>query len=267
MRIYDRPEISAAYFFPRPCDPLPRTEHAAPLDLRSDDGTRLGAYWCRPFEGATTMLYLHGNGEIIADQLEHWPRWAAAAGANILFVDYPGYATSDGSPSLTGCCRAATAALGYLLDRPPGEVPRVIVAGRSVGSIFAIDAASARADDPRIGGLMLESGIADLVQRFEDRLPYERLGIDRQALFGALARDFDHQAKLERLRCPVLVLHTRDDGLVPCWHGEHLARWAGERLHHLELFDRGDHNTIQWLNAKAYRALVLRFVAEVALED
>ena len=112
MTIYDRPEISAAYFFPRPCDPLPSTARAAPVDLCSDDGTRIGAYWCRPLDGAPTVLYFHGNGEIIADQLEHWPAWAEAAGANIFFVDYPGYATSDGSPSLTGCCRAAAAALG-----------------------------------------------------------------------------------------------------------------------------------------------------------
>jgi hypothetical protein len=52
---------------------------------------------------------------------------------------------------------------------------------------------------------------------------------------------------------PLLVLHTRNDGLVPCDNSEKLADWAGDLLHELVLFDRGDHNSIQYYNEAAYR--------------
>ncbi len=257
--LYDHPEVSEAYFFPMPGGPLPRTAEAAPVDVHLPDGTRVGCYWSRPLPGAPCLLYLHGNGECIEDQLGHWPAWAAEAGANILFVDYPGYATSDGQPSLTACCEAARAALRLLLDAPPAQVPRVLLLGRSVGSIFALDAAAGCASD-RLAGLALESGVADLQPRLALRVDYRRLGLDQRALEAELRRDFDHRRKLAALRCPVLVLHTRDDGLVPCANAEQLAAWAGPRLHRLVLFEHGDHNGIQLFNGAAYRAHLRAFV-------
>ena len=88
-RLYDAPEVCATYFFPQPHAPLPIVDRASPRDLHLPDDTRIGGYWCRPLAGAPTILYLHGNGERIADQLGHWPVWARQAGANIFFVDYP----------------------------------------------------------------------------------------------------------------------------------------------------------------------------------
>ena len=250
--LYDRPEICDTYFFPMPGGALPRGEGRAPVSLSLPDGTPLGGYWCRPLDGAPTMLYLHGNGECIGDQLDHWPRWAEGAGANIFFVDYPGYATSRGVPTFTSCRQAASAALQYLLAQPAEVVPGVVLAGRSVGSIFALDAA-AGCPATRLRGLLLESGIADIAPRLRLRVPYERVGIDRVTLERQLDRDFNHRRKLESLSCPVLILHTRHDSLVASHNSEQLARWAGPRLRRLVLFERGDHNTIQWLNGDEYQ--------------
>jgi pimeloyl-ACP methyl ester carboxylesterase len=258
-KLYDRPEVCATYFFPMPSGPLPREKHAQPVDMALPDGTRIGAYWCRSLQGAPTLLYLHGNGECIEHQLGHWPGWARGAGCNVLFVDYPGYATSDGSPTFSSCSAAAVAAREYLLAQSPAEVPLVIVAGRSVGSIFALHAA-ATTGSPRVRGLMLESGVADLKQRLAFRVPFEATGIDRRAFDAELDADFDHRAKLQRSRGPVLVLHCRFDSLVPAWNGEQLAGWAGSRLLELVLFDVGDHNSIQLVNAESYCAHLAELV-------
>jgi len=261
-KLYDRPEVCATYFFPMPSGSLPRHDHAEPVDLALPDGTPIGAYWCRPLPGAPTLLYLHGNGECIEHQLGHWPGWAREAGCNVLFVDYPGYATSDGSPTFTSCAAAAVVALEFLLAQPAAAVPLVIVAGRSVGTIFALHAA-ATTTSSRVHGLLLESGVADLKQRLAFRVPFESAGIDRGAFDAELDADFDHRAKLQRSRGPVLVLHCRFDSLVPAWNGEQLASWAGQRLLQLALFDVGDHNSIQLLNAEPYRAHLAELVREV----
>lgn len=136
-KLCDRPGVCRTYFCPQPSWPLPTGEQAGPVNLHLSDGTRIGGYWSRPLAGAPTILYLHGNGECIADQLDHWPDWARKARANIFFVDYPGYASSDGEPTLTSCCQAARVALSYLLAQPERDVPAAVLMGRSVGSIFA----------------------------------------------------------------------------------------------------------------------------------
>ena len=73
-KLYDRPEICSTYFFPQPDAPLPRGDSAEPVGLALSDGTPIGGFWSRPLDGAPTLLYLHGNGERIADQLagKHW---------------------------------------------------------------------------------------------------------------------------------------------------------------------------------------------------
>ncbi|MCK5801025.1 MAG: alpha/beta hydrolase [Deltaproteobacteria bacterium] len=258
-KLYDRPEICRTYFFPQPARPLPTKDTAAPVDLHLPDGTRLGAYWSHPLDGAPTLLYVHGNGECIADQLHHWPDWARYAGANIFFVDYPGYASSDGKPTFTSCRQTARAALDFLLDQEEDKVPAVVVMGRSVGSIFALDAV-AQTSSTRLAGLALESGIADVGQRLDIRVPYDQLGLNRRAVHAELNEDFDHEAKLRALRCPVLILHTRHDSLVPAENSERLANWAGPNLLRLLLFEQGDHNDIQWVNEPAYRAALTEFI-------
>jgi pimeloyl-ACP methyl ester carboxylesterase len=257
--LYDRQEISRSYFFPQPGGALPSWEGAGPVKLALPDGTALGGFWCHGATGRPTLLYLHGNGECIAHQLHHWPDWARGCRANIFFCDYPGYATSDGQPSLTGCCQTALAALDHLLAQPADQVPWVVLMGRSVGSIFALHAAAAR-PDARVRGLALESGIADLKPRLAMRVPYELVGIPRAEIEAQLDRDFDHRAKIQSLNYPVLILHTHHDGLVPAENSELLARWAGPRLHRLVLFDRGDHNSIQWENETEYRQHLCHFL-------
>lgn len=262
-RPYDRPEVCRYYFFPQPGRPLHASEHGEPIALALTDGTRLGGYWAHPLASAPTLLYLHGNGERIVDQLPSWPDWARRAHANLFCLDYPGYATSDGAPTLSSCCQAAQAALDFLLARPVDEVPAVIVVGRSIGSLFALDLA-ARNRGPRLRGLALESGIADLKQRLAVRVPFDQVAIDRAALEAAVAVDFDQRAKLTQVEVPVLVLHTEQDAIVPIWHGERLAEWAGRRLLRFVRLAAGDHNTIQLYNEQAYVDALCELVSAAA---
>jgi pimeloyl-ACP methyl ester carboxylesterase len=252
---YDHDDISQTYFFPRKTGELPHTKTAAPVPLALSDGTPIGGYWSRPLKGAPTILYLYGNGETVADQLHRWPAWAEKAKANVFFVDYPGYGTSHGKPSLSGATGAAEAALDYLLSRPAEEVPSVVLVGRSAGSIFALHAAQRK--DPRVRGLILESGVADIKQRFDQRLAHHP---DKQALLEDIERDYNHEAKVKNLGIPLMVLHTEKDSVVPSWHGGKLATWAKTQP---VLFPHGDHNDIQVVNGDAYQKHLGDFVARV----
>ena len=52
---------------------------------------------------AKTVIYFHGNGEVVADYLPSFPEWITRAGCNVLLAEYRGYGMSSGTPALQVC--------------------------------------------------------------------------------------------------------------------------------------------------------------------
>lgn len=265
-RPYDHPAICRTMFFPERGDAPAPGDRQGPVSLAHPGGFPLGAWWSRRHPGAPTLVLFHGNGESVAFDVQLWPPWADSLGLNLLLVDYPGYGASGGVPTFTTCRETGAAALDFLASRGPADVPGVIVMGRSLGSWVALAAAAGRTAPPVLG-LVLESAVGDLGQRLIDRIDYAAEGLDAATVIEATRRDFDLQAWLAATTCPVLVLHTARDHLVPAWHGRRLAEWAGTRLFRGVFFPDGDHNSILFANLGEYRRHVAEFVAHVRQES
>jgi len=78
--ILDHPLVASRYFFPRPeAFPTPRWIDAA-------DGSKLACYYQEVNPAAKTVVYGHGNGEVVADYLPDFPTWITRAGYNVLLV-------------------------------------------------------------------------------------------------------------------------------------------------------------------------------------
>jgi pimeloyl-ACP methyl ester carboxylesterase len=242
--IFDHPLITARYFFPRPDAP---TSTIAAVAV---EGAVLACAAHRPHRDAPLLVHFHGNGEVIADYLPGLAETLADAGLNSFFVEYRGYGASTGTPALAGMLDDVGAVLGAL-DAPP---ERTFVYGRSIGSIYAIEAARR---SPRLGGLILESGIADPLERVLLRVSPEELGVSRDVLEREAARHFDHRSKLASYPGRVLVMHAAGDTMVDRSHAERNASAAPRS--ELLLFPRGDHNTILDANLPAIVDAVRRF--------
>ena len=130
--------------------------------------------------------------------------------------------------------------------------------GRSVGSFFALEAVSRF---PTIAGLILESAIADPLERILLRMTPSELGGSRDDVTSMMQR-LDHRAKIGGFSGPTLIMHTRFDGLVDVSHALRLAEWAGGETT-LRLFDDGDHNSILWENTDDYLTAVADLLATV----
>lgn len=239
--VLDHPIIGARYFFPR-MQPL---DEPFVVDVGAAE---LHCYRHAPHPGAPTLLHFHGNGEVVADWLPEFAPALVAAGLNVCFAEYRGYGGSTGTPALVAMLDDAVA----VADALGVEPERLFVYGRSVGSIYALHVAANRP----VAGLVLESGIADVLQRLAIRLDPDELGLSAAQLRAAVAEVLDHEAKLAAYAGPVVVLHTLGDHLVPVDHARDLARWAGDRGK-LVLYDRGDHNSIHYYNADAILAEVV----------
>lgn len=244
--LLDHPLISQRYFFPR------SGELSDPFWVEAGD-VRLACHYHEIDPAARTLVHFHGNGEIVDDYLGDFVGLIARMGCNCMLAEFRGYGRSQGSPEL-GRMLGDVEAIVRSLRQPESQL---VFFGRSVGSIFAIEAA---ARFPQAAGLVLESGVADVLERLLLRIDPAELGASREELARAVAVRLDHRQKLSRYPGPVLVMHTRHDGLVDASHGERLHRWA-QGPKRLQVFEQGNHNDIMYVNAREYFGLLAEFLA------
>ena len=227
--------------------------------LVTADGVRL-AGWYVPCECARgTVVICHGNGGNIGDRL-HPIGLFHELGLNVLIFDYRGYGESAGKPSEEGTYQDAQAAWQYLVEQRNTPPDKIVVFGRSLGGAIAADLA--RRVNP--AALILEAtftSIPDMGQRLYPYLPIRLLCRYR---YNTLARlepvsRLEPASRLERIHCPVLIAHSRDDEMIPFAHGRKLFAAASEPKTFFEL--TGDHNEGEVLTSPAYRQALDTFLA------
>ena len=169
---------------------------------------------------APLIIFMHGNAELADDWTGEFdePR---GSGVAVLLVEYPGDGRAPGSPSEKSITAAVTAAYDWAAADPRIDPTRIVAYGRSLGS----GAAARLAVDRRVAALILESAftsVADFAAAF--------------LMPSFLIRDpFDNRQSLRAYRGPLLVIHGRQDEVVPISHGRELAAHVpGARLHELD---------------------------------
>ena len=243
--LLDHPIISQRYFFPRPAV-IPQTFW---VDC---PGARLACSYHEIDQSAHTIVHFHGNGEVVADYLDGFPELIGRMGCNCFLAEFRGYGGSTGIPQL-----------GKMLDDVQHTIEaikqphdKLILFGRSVGSLFAVKAAGLF---PDVAGLILESAIADPLERLLLRVHPEEVGTTLSGLTAAVRQAMNIQKSMTHFTRPTLILHTRHDGLIDTSHAERLADWCGGPVQ-LEIFPQGNHNDIMFVNGPRYFALISEFL-------
>lgn len=203
--IFDSDMFNGSIFFPRAA--RSRTPPGArDLLVTVASGVDLHLRLHSQLGTVATVLYFHGNGELVSDYDSLASTFARSVQVDLAVMDYRGYGQSGGAPSF----RALLSDAAAVADRVRAELPgRTLIAfGRSLGSVCVAElAGQAR---PVFSAFVLESGIGDLVALLRrhriaspDTLPEEDL------------RDFCPLRKLARCTRPTLVLHGAEDRLIP----------------------------------------------------
>lgn len=244
-KILNHPVISERYFFPR------KTTIAQPFWVECE-GARLACAYHETKAGGFTIVHFHGNGEVVADYLDDFPDLISRMGCNCFLTEFRGYGGSTGTPQL-GCMLDDVQQTIAAIKQPRDKL---ILFGRSVGSLFAIKAAEFF---PDVAGLILESAIADPLERLLLRIHPEELGTTTAGLEEAVKKAINIQLIMSRFTKPTLILHTRHDGLIDASHAERLAGWCGGPVR-LEIFPQGNHNDIMFVNGQRYFTLVHDYV-------
>lgn len=244
-QILNHPIISERYFFPRGAT-IPH-----PFWVECDEA-RLACAYHEIDSDARTLVHFHGNGEVVADYLNDFPELIGRMNCNCFLAEFRGYGGSTGSPQLGKMFEDVQ----QIIEAIGQSHERLVLFGRSVGSLFAIKAAELF---PEIAGLILESAIADPLERLLLRLHPEELGATPSELAEAVTQAINIRQTMARLTNPTLIMHTRHDGLVDVCHAEQLADWCGGPVQ-LEIFPQGNHNDIMFVNGQQYFALINTFL-------
>lgn len=244
--ILDHPTLTARYFYPWP------NRFDDPFYVQGD-GFRLGCHYRHISDDLPTIIHFHGNGETVADYLGDFEDRITDLGANLLLAEYRSYGMSDGEPGLAAMLddvRLITEASGV----PP---EKIIFFGRSLGSLYAVHGVFLY---PQAAGLIVESGLAEPLERILVRIEPQHIGATMDSLKEAVARHLNQKRKIASFQGRLLILHTQNDDLVSVSHAENLYEWAQEPKE-LLIFERGDHNNIMAVNSESYFRAVARFLS------
>jgi alpha-beta hydrolase superfamily lysophospholipase len=247
--ILDHPAISGCYLFPQ-------SRSVEVPFLVQVEGAELACYRKIADPSNFTLVHFHGNGEAVADYVPWLADQFSILGLNSLFVEYRQYGGSTGKAQLVamlGDGESAIAAAGLASEK-------VIVFGRSIGSLYAIELAHRQRT---VAGLILESGIADPSERFVMYADLSGTGVSEADLITEAKQKFNHKEKLSGYTNPLLVLHAEQDGLVDISHAERNYKWAASSQKRLVRFPFGDHNSIMGQNQDEYLKAFRSFVKTV----
>ncbi len=207
------------------------------VSIETADGVKLHG-WFIPGQSSRVLLFFHGNAGNISHRL-HSIRQFRDLGLSVFIIDYRGYGQSEGRTTEKGVYRDAAAAWRYLTE-DRGVVPgNIVIFGRSLGASVA----SRLAGQHQPLGLIVESSftsVPDIAQELYPWLPARWLSHLSHA-----TRDY-----IQDVRCPVLIVHSRDDEIIPFHHGEAVFASANEPRTLLTI--RGTHNDAFVRDERAY---------------
>jgi len=192
------------------------------------DGVKLSGWFIPGDNARGVVLFCHGNAGNISHRLDSIQIFHRL-GLDVFIFDYRGYGQSEGRPTEQGTYEDAKAAWRYLIETRQLNPSQIIVFGRSLGG--AVASWIAQSQTP--GALILESTFTSLGDVAATLYPYLPVRL-------LLRFEYNTAEYLGRVDCPVLIVHSRDDEIMPFGHGRQLFEMAREPKKFLEI--SGTHN-------------------------
>lgn len=209
------------------------------VTLMSADGPRLSGWFIPARNPRATLLFCHGNAGNISHRLDSI-RLFHELGLSVLIFDYRGFGRSEGAPGEEGTYLDAHAAWTYLSETLGLPAHSIILFGRSLGGAVAAELATR----VRAGGLVLESPFTSVPDRAAELYPWLPVRLLSRFRYDTLNR-------LGTIDTPLMILHSRDDELIPIAHGERLFAAARAPKRFVTL--RGGHNNGYRVSEEEYR--------------
>ena len=218
----------------------------------AEDGVKLFGWFIPGVSAHRNMLYFHGNAGNIGNRVEKIA-FFRALGFNIFIFDYRGYGMSSGRPSEAGLYRDGRAAFDYLTSRSDVGRQPIVLYGASLGGAVAIDTAFHR----KPAALVTEAAFTNAKAMAKLYYPF---------VPGFMVNlRFESDKKIARIACPKLIMHSRDDEIIPYAFGRNLFAAAAGPKEFLEV--RGTHNDNVFQSAETVEAGLTNFLEKYGVSQ
>ncbi len=198
--------------------------------LETNDNAKINVLHIKPKDPRGAILYFHGN----AGNLERWSKiteYFAGLNYDIYIMDYRTYGKSTGKLSEEVLYNDAELCYQYL--RQFWDEEHITVYGRSLGTAMASRVAATH--NPK--QLILEAPFYDIADVAQRRFPIYPINY----LLKYELSNFKH---LQRVKCPVTIIHGTKDYVVPFNSGEKLYKSSSKEKTSFTIIEGGGHNNL-----------------------
>ena len=216
--------------------------------FNTDDGLKLNG-WFIPVENPRgTLLFCHGNAGNISHRIEIIKVFNKLD-LNVFIFDYRGYGRSHGNPTEEGLYRDAQAAYKHLVSRKNIDKDSIVIYGKSIGANVGIDLAS----KVKVGVLISESGFSSAYDMGRKLFPYFPIK-------WIITIKYDALTKIKNIPIPKLIIHSKDDEIVPFKLGKKLFEAASPLKEFYQM--QGGHNEAFFMAREEYIIRINNFLGK-----
>jgi fermentation-respiration switch protein FrsA (DUF1100 family) len=216
------------------------------VNITAKDGVTLAGWFIKRENSERAVIFFHGNAGNIASSISAAKTYHDL-GFSVLTFDYRGFGKSQGVPGEEGTYLDAQAAWDYMTGEKKYKPDDIVLVGRSLGGSIAAWLAAHN----KPGALIIESSFASMRKLGSQTYPYIPIGL-------ICKFKYDTEKYLKSVNCPVLVIHSKNDELVPFSHGLRLYEAANQPKDFLEI--AGPHNLGYSLSENKYMAGLKAFL-------
>jgi len=216
------------------------------VSLTTSDQIKLHGWYLPVNEAKQVILFFHGNGGNISHRGNSLDIFHSL-GLNVLIIDYRGYGKSTGTMSEQGLKFDAMAAWQYLVKQRGFKPEDIVIFGRSLGGAVATQLATQVNEK----ALIVESTFSSANDMASIMMPLI-------SNFIYLRYDFNTEKIINQVNSPVLLMHSKDDDVIPYELGEKVFAAAKSPKYFFEL--HGGHNGGFMQNVIGYKQAIKWFI-------
>jgi pimeloyl-ACP methyl ester carboxylesterase len=184
----------------------------------SSNGNKLNGWLLKPKNRKIigTLLHFHGSG---ANLFYHTRAISPLTkyGFQIFTFDYSGFGYSEGKATRETVLEDAIASFDYIQSREDVKKTKLMLYGQSYGVHLATIIGVKEQD--KIDGMILEGGFTSHTDEAVYKVP----------LLGNIVKQgVCAKKEIKKFKKPVLIIHSKEDKLVPFYMGENIYKNANE---------------------------------------
>lgn len=234
--------------------------------LKTPDDIQIHGWFLRAKGVAKgTVFVLHGNAQNISSHVLSIS-WLPDAGYHVFIMDYRGYGNSSGKPNISDVVLDIKTGFTWLSKYPDVQQGPLFLLGQSLGAALGVYFVG---NDPEakqhLAGVILDAGFSRYRKIAREKFADFWLTWLFQYPFSLLFTDrYDPEEFIAKISpVPVLIMHSKEDKLVPFNHGKRLFEQAGKPKFFIET--EGGH--IETFRFNRYRRDFLEFMTFAASQE